>query len=334
LIENLKAVSRRRVLVVGAGFIGSAVVRELVDTGYGVTVLTRSEPKALSTYSDVVDVVIGDASEMETLAGLVADADHIVYALGSSSPAESEVDPASDVTFVLPPIIRLLELLRLRPSASLLYLSSGGAVYGNSEADRLTEDVTPAPISSYGLLKVTCERYVEMYTRRFGLEARILRVSNAYGPGQSWSGSQGVVAHLMRSAFTGERISLYGSAECVRDFIYVDDVAHVVSVLLEYQGGPLVVNVGSGIGHSIQQVRRTIEHVSGMKINVREQPARKFDVRRNVLDCSLICSMMTFEPMELEPGLARTWKQVVDVLDHSAPEMISSRAPAARRESR
>ncbi len=320
--------------MVGAGFIGSAVVRELVDAGCGVTVLTRSEPKSLSGLSDVVDVVIGDASEMETLAGLVADADHIVYALGSSSPAESEVDPASDVTFVLPPIIRLLELLRLRPSASLLFLSSGGAVYGNSEAERLTEDVTPAPISSYGLLKVTCERYVEMYARRFGLEARILRVSNAYGAGQSWSGSQGVVAHLMRSAYTGESISLYGPSECVRDFIYVEDVAKVVAAFVDYKGGPLIVNVGSGIGHSIQEVRRTIEQVSGMKISTREQPARKFDVRRNVLDCGLLRSMVTFAPMELEPGLARTWKEVVDVLDHRDPAMISSRAPATRGKSR
>jgi UDP-glucose 4-epimerase len=268
--------------------------------------------QSLAGLNDQLNVVLGNAADADILRTLVSDTDHVVYALGSSSPAESELDPAGDVTLVLPPLIRLLEVLRQKPDTSLLFLSSGGAVYGNSSERYLTEDVAPAPISSYGILKVTSEDYVQMYARRFGIDIKILRVANAYGPGQSWSGSQGVVAHLMRSALTGESIVLYGPSDCVRDFIYIDDVAHVVVDLVNRRNTSPVINIGSGVGHSIQDVRRMIEQVSGKEIRAQELPARRFDVRRNVLDCELLHSLTDFHPIDLEDGVIRTWEGLTD----------------------
>jgi UDP-glucose 4-epimerase len=322
-------IERGRVLVLGAGFIGSAIARELVTRGHEVTALSRSARGLQS--ADGVNLVLGDASEMATLTSFVAETDHVVYALGSSSPAESELDPASDVSAVLQPIIRLLELLRFRPTVTLTFISSGGAVYGNADGAQLAETVTPSPISSYGLLKLTCEKYIQMYAERFGLPARILRVSNAYGPGQSWSGGQGVIAHLMRSAYTGDSVPLYGPEEIVRDFIYIDDIAVVAASLIQRSDGPLIVNVASGIGHSIHDLLTTIEAVSGAHINTQLHRVRSFDVRRNVLDCHVLKSLLPFEPTALPTGLALTWKAAVDSLDHGKPELTARRAPTSVR---
>jgi UDP-glucose 4-epimerase len=134
----------------------------------------------------------------------------------------------------------------------------------------------------------------------------------------------------MRSAYTGETIPLYGSGECVRDFIYIDDVARVVSALIGRPEVPRLINIGSAEGHSIQHLLEAIERVSGSSIRARHFPARRFDVRRNVLDCRLLNTLVEFERTPLYEGLTRTWKAATDALESEPPQQASRRAPNAR----
>lgn len=129
---------QRRILVLGAGFLGAAITRTLIDDGYSVSVLTRSTPGAFTAQqlqgARVVVGDVGDVGDWRVASGLIPGNDHVVYAVGGSSPADSDLDPASDAATVLAPLVRVLELLRQRPHAAITYLSSGGTRVARSTA--------------------------------------------------------------------------------------------------------------------------------------------------------------------------------------------------------
>lgn len=317
-----------RVLVLGAGFIGAHVVRVLVQTGYQVDVITRSAPQPqLAPFLDGATVALSDVASMSAVAGALSKVDHVVYALGSSSPIESDLNPAEDVSAVVPPVIRLLELLRLRTSVGLTYLSSGGAVYGNAALTPADEDTTPEPISSYGILKLTTEKYLHMYAELYKTSVRILRIANAYGPGQPWDKGQGIVARLMRCAVTGERFQVFGSGQNVRDYVYIDDIAQVVGGLIASRDQHRVFNVGSGQGLTILDLIRLVEEQTGRTINVEFRKPRPFDVRANVLDIRRLEQTLPFTPLDIRTGLRQTWHAFPQVgVDSPAP--IPLRSPS------
>jgi UDP-glucose 4-epimerase len=252
-------------------------------------------------------LVIGDADQHADLSDIVADVDHIVYALGASSPAASVLDPVRDICEVVSPLVGLLEVLRQHPRVIITFLSSGGAVYGNSNTSPIPENVPLQPISAYGILKLTAERYLSMYANNFDLNLRILRVSNAYGPGEPWASSQGLIGRLFRCATTGESLPLYGASGSIRDFIYIGDVARVVAELATLRAVPTVLNVGTGIGHGILEVADLISEVTGLPIHTERFAARSFDVAANILDCTRLSRTIRHHPISLRAGLQRTW---------------------------
>jgi len=126
---------QRRILVLGAGFLGAAITRTLIDDGYSVSVLTRATPGAFTAQQlQGARVVVGDVGDWRVASGLIPENDHVVYAVGGSSPADSDLDPANDAATVLAPLVRVLELLRQRPHAAITYLSSGGTRVARSTA--------------------------------------------------------------------------------------------------------------------------------------------------------------------------------------------------------
>lgn len=295
-------------VVVGGGFIGSAVARGLLDRGDAVTVITRSEPVALrASIMAGSAITIGDASRMEVLAPAISCADRVVYALGSSSPAESELDPAGDISLVLPPLVRLLELLRLRPQIKLTFLSSGGTVYGNAAELPIAETALTRPISSYGILKLACEHYIGMYQDVHGVQASILRVANPYGPGQIWGSTQGIIARLMRPEATTAPIPLYDHGQTVRDYIHIRDLSDAVARAVHAEQLPNVLNIGTGVGHTTREVVDMLAEVTGHAFTTIDFEARDSDVRANVLDISQARHYLGLDPRPLKTGLLETW---------------------------
>jgi UDP-glucose 4-epimerase len=314
------------VLVLGAGFVGAAVARSLVRRGCQVKVLTRSEPTHRTAEVLVgATVAVGDAGEMTTLVSALGGVDRIVYALGSASPAESDLDPASDVAVVIPPLVRMLELLRLR-SGLRTFLSSGGAVYGEQREHPIPESVEPRPISSYGIIKLTCEKYLTMYSDSYGIPCQVLRIANVYGPGQHVSRGQGVVARLAHSALTGAPMPLYSGGKSVRDYVYIDDVADAVADLVCVAHTPQVINIGTGIGHSLDEVVEQVRIASGKELNLLPLESRTFDVHSNVLDPTLLSGLVPFAPRNLAEGVAATW---ADLQSTAPSELAPPTAPRA-----
>lgn len=299
-----------RVLVLGgSGFIGSHLVDALLDQGKSVRVFDRS-PERYRPLPSGVDFIQGNFEDSTLLAEALTDVDQVFHMISTTIPATSNLDPVSDVQGNLINTIRLLELMRAESVRRLIYLSSGGMVYGIPQSNFLRENHQLKPITSYGIVKVAIENYLHMEKHLYGLEPVILRASNPYGSRQGHSGAQGVIGTFMWKLVNGEPIQIWGDGSIVRDFIYVRDLARlcVISADSEITG---CYNAGSGIGHSIAEIVDAIQEVTGKNITPIIKPGRLIDVPHVVLDISAITDATSWYPkVNLSDGLKETWEWV------------------------
>jgi UDP-glucose 4-epimerase len=296
-----------RVLVLGGnGFIGSHLVRALVAGGARVRVLDRAgslrgAPLAGVDYRDA------DFDDIASLAEALADVDLVIHLISTSVPGTGNLDPVADVAGNLIGSLRLLQQMRELGVPRLLFLSSGGTVYGNTLRVPIPEDHVLRPLSSYGIVKVAIEHYIAMHVELYGLRALVLRVSNPYGPQQGHLGVQGAVATFFKRILEGDAIKVWGDGSAVRDYLYIDDlIAFMVTAIGRGLDG--VFNVGSGQGTSVRELLTVIATVSGREPEVTFLPARGFDVRTVVLDTSKARRATGWVPaVPLREGCARYW---------------------------
>ena len=293
------------VVLGGGGFVGSAITRRLVSDGYEVIVAERKLPPDLDRVAGA-RVLMRDAGDPAIYGELLDGVSAVVYAVGCLYPHESNASPLSDIQNALPPLIHLLEALRRRPGVPLVFLSSGGTVYGDPRTLPVTEDHPTDPTSSYGILKLAAEKYIGMYRELYGLRTRILRVANAYGPFQPIARGQGVVGVFIDRVVRGMPVTIFGTGQTTRDYIHVDDVAHAVSSSLS-AGPPHIMNVGTGVGTSVSQIVQLLEQLSGRPVAVEYLPDRGFDVESIVLDVGAYRALTGREPIEFAYGLATAY---------------------------
>ncbi|EEW24561.1 NAD-dependent epimerase/dehydratase family protein [Rhodobacter ferrooxidans] len=293
----------------GSGFIGSHLVDELLAAGHRVRVFDRS-PERFRAASAGVDLVQGDLGDTALLAEALSDVGQVFHLVSTTVPATSNLDPAADIRGNLINTVRLLELMRAAKVRRMVYLSSGGTVYGIPQTDPVAETHRLQPISSYGIVKVAVENYLMMEAYLHGLEPVILRASNPYGPRQGHGGVQGVIGTFLWKIAQGDPIQIWGDGSVVRDFIHVRDLAQLC-VLAAETGIVGTFNAGSGAGHSIAEVVDTIAAVTGRKIVPLRKEGRGFDVPRVVLDISAIRATTGWAPtIPLQDGIAETWAWV------------------------
>lgn len=299
----------------------------LIERGHAVVAVTRSHPRPEREQLLEQARVVVSEHWLKLLPNLLADADDLIYCVGSASPTQSEADPARDISAVLPPLVRVLDLLCLHPSTRLTFLSSGGTVYGDIQAVPISEQAPTQPISSYGLLKLACENYIHMYAKLHDVDARILRVSNPYGPTQDASAGQGLVARLFGNAISGDAVVLFGGGKAVRDYLHVDDLAAAIAGSLAVDQLPPVLNIGSGVGHSSLEVVELVAELTGANFEIRLDPPRGYDVQANVLDVSAAKGAIGYTTRDLEPGLRDTWA----ALQQSGASVAKTRPVPLRR---
>lgn len=294
--------SPRPAVVIGNGFVGTAVARALVAAGRPTTVVGR---RPLDPPAGARTVVL-PADDAAPWAELLLPGTDVVFAAGSSVPAHDELDvgPSLGAVHLLTDVLRTMSVVE---GSTLLHVSSGGAVYGHPEVLPVPEDHPLRPISAYGATKVASEAYVAAASRRYGLPATNLRCGNAYGPGQDPGRPQGLVAELLAAASTPATVEVWGDGSATRDFIHVDDLARIVAALAGRTDLPDAVNVASGSGTSVAEVLEAVVAVTGTPIEVRWRPARPFDVSHVVLDTTRLRHFVDHEPMPLADGVAATW---------------------------
>lgn len=300
----------RALVIGGSGFIGSHLVDRLLSMGARVRVYGRSNERFRPTPA-AVDFRSGDFDDRTTLAEALVDVDVVFHMLSTSVPSTSNLDPVADIQGNLIGTVRLLELMRSAGVRRMVFLSSGGTVYGPPQANPVCEEHPERPISSYGIVKTAIEKYILMEQYLHGLSPIILRPSNPYGPRQGHGGVQGVISTFLWRIAEGEPIQIWGDGNVVRDFIHVADLADLCAecAKADFTG---IYNAGSGEGTSIREIIDVIATVTGREIRPVYKPGRGFDVPRVVLDISAIRSRVSWCPeISLRTGIEGTWNWIL-----------------------
>ncbi|HUX65234.1 NAD-dependent epimerase/dehydratase family protein [Sulfuricella sp.] len=293
-----------RILILGGcGFIGSHVVDELIASGHEVVVFDRYPERFRSPLPDVqfCQADFGNRGELEEV--LAGGIDVVIHLVSSTAPQSSNDDPIFDVQTNLVESIALFEMCIKHHVRKVVFISSGGTVYGVPQASPVPETHPTLPLCSYGITKLAIENYLHLFHLLHGLEYVVLRVSNPYGTRQDPHRKQGAAAVFMYKILKGERINVWGDGSIVRDFVHVSDVARACLAAAESQYVGMC-NVGSGTGLSIKQLIVALQEVTGKKANVNWLESRNFDVPEIVLDCSRIERELSWRPQtSLQNGL-------------------------------
>jgi UDP-glucose 4-epimerase len=299
----------RVVVLGGCGFIGSHLCRALVARGRAVRVFDKvyAGRTLIADIEREVEVVEGDVARPEDVLAALDGADTVLNLVHTTVPGSSMLDPAYDVESNVVAAARWLSRLDRTTVRRVVFVSSGGTVYGPPRGAGLIDEQHPTdPVSSYGITKLAVEKYVAMYAALYGREHLILRPSNVYGEGQRLHIGQGVIGVLADRALRGEPLEVWGAGTSLRDYLHVEDLTEAVMRLLDYGGAQRVFNVSSGGGRSVLDILGVLGRVLGRLPEVRHLPARGFDVPVNVLDSSLLRRETGWGPrVELEEGVAR-----------------------------
>jgi UDP-glucose 4-epimerase len=293
----------------GGGFIGSAICDRLLRDGHALRIFERPrvDPYRAFAAGEDVEWVTGDLLSMHDLGAAIDGSDAVVHLVSTTLPKSSNDDPVYDVQTNLVASLQMLEAMRARDVRRIVFISSGGTVYGTPQRVPVDEQHPTEPQVSYGIVKLAIEKYLLMYQRLHGFRTRILRVANPYGERQRVATAQGAVGVFLHRALRDEPIEVWGDGSVVRDYIYVADVAEAFARALAYEGEHSVFNISSGQGVSLNELLAQLEGLLGRPVERRYLAGRSIDVPANVLDNSLARRELGWSPqVDLARGLART----------------------------
>lgn len=217
---------------------------------------------------------------------LLAGQEQVYHLVSTNNPASSNRDVEHEITDNIEISVRILEACVSNRIRKIIFLSSGGTVYGKGTAFPIREDAAANPITTYGIQKLTVEKLVYLYHYIHGLDYAVIRLSNPYGPYQRPDGRLGVVTTFIYKALRGETLMVYGDGSIIRDYIYIADAVTGIIRIAQGSREDKVFNLGSGKGVSIRELISVIETVAGVPVAVAYLEKRSVDVPVSYLDIS------------------------------------------------
>ncbi|MGH7313544.1 MAG: NAD-dependent epimerase/dehydratase family protein [Candidatus Rokuibacteriota bacterium] len=298
-----------RILVTGgAGFIGSHVVDRLIREEHVVGVVdnlssgrqTNVHPEATLHVCDIRSARLADIVAAHR-------PEAVVHVAAQAAVARSVIDPVFDASVNLLGTLTLLEACRRVGVGRVVYTSTGGAAYGDTDVLPTPEDHPTRATSPYGVSKVAAERYLEVWANLTGGRAIALRLANVYGPRQNPHGEAGVVAIFTHRLLGGEPCLINGDGEQTRDYVYVDDVAEAVARALARVEAVGVFNIATGAETTVNELYRRLTGLAQIDRAPVHGPAKPGEQRRSVLDAGRVKTVLGWTPATaLDEGLART----------------------------
>ncbi len=300
-----------RILVTGGtGFIGSHLVRSLAGSGqHDVTVLSTWEPTP-GQLAGGANYIVSSLDDPALLEQAVREHEvEIVYHLAWNSIHETSLaNTAADLRTNLLGTVNLLEACRKGGVRRMIFISSGGTVYGLPEKLPVTESCATRPICAYGVTKLAAEKYLGLYRHLYGLETVILRPSVPYGPGQNPCRRQGAVSVFIDRALRSEPVTIWGDGTSRRDYFFVADmIGPLIRAMSIPDSGQNVFNLGGRKAFTLNELVRRIEETLDLELRVDFEPARDFDVPELELDSRRAAATIGWRPQtELREGILST----------------------------
>ncbi len=304
----------------GAGFIGSQVAAAYLARGYSVTIVDDLSTGKRSNLPDGADFVELDVRD-EQLGELFER--HGGFELISHHAAQIDVrlsvqQPSFDADVNIMGLLNVLEAAHAFGSRRVVFISSGGVVYGDSSQRPIPETAPKSPASPYGVSKLVGEQYLRCFRLLHGLDYVALRYSNVYGPRQDPHGEAGVVAIFSNRILSGEPITIYGDGEQTRDYVFVGDVVAANMLVSEAKLGDgtdmddRAFNVGTQKETSVKQLATTLMRVAGREVPIEHAPARAGELAWNSLACDKLRNLGWKPVADLSEGLAQTFRWIAE----------------------
>lgn len=291
----------------GSGFIGKNLCRALAPKCRQIRCFSLDDPfddDFLDDVRDNIQWIQGSFDDTALITQSLEQIDIVYHLVCTTLPASSNSDLKFDLASNVLPTLSLLEAASASKVKKIIFVSSGGTVYGVPKQVPIQENNETQPICGYGIQKLAIEKYLHLYYYLYGLDYRILRLSNPYGKNQVSDRPQGVIGNFMHKALVGESLNVWGNGAAVRDYVYIDDAIDAFIDIVKYNGPYRLFNIGSGIGYSILEIIEQIEETIENKLNVRFHPARNVDLPLNILDISHARAELKWRPRtDLKTGL-------------------------------
>lgn len=311
MAEKLK---NKIVITGGSGFIGRNLINKLLVEGFKGIVNIDRHP-----CNSEVNTVIGDFSDKELLNSVLEAGDVVVHLACSTIPATSEINKEKDIQENIIGTVHLLDVCSQKKVDKIIFLSSGGTVYGDHGARSVGENDTALPINAHGIMKLTVENYIRLYKSKFGLNYLIIRAANPYGRHDNLSKPQGAVDVLLHKALGDEEVEIWGDGKAVRDYIHISDLVDLVYSALSASINDEIINAGTGVGASLNDVMEIIEKESGKELKKIYLSSRGFDLPYNVLQIDKAKKLLNWQAkISLADGIALMISNLKKTDEHTA----------------
>ena len=301
----------------GAGFIGSHVAEAFLADGWQVAILDdlssgRRENLPANARFIEGDIASAESATLVRTGGFTA----LCHLAAQIDVRRSVAEPAYDATRNILGTLNLLEAIRASGQGTrVIFSSTGGALYGDFDPPPSRETFAKDPEAPYGIAKLSVEYYLAYYGRVHGIDTVALRYGNVYGPRQDPHGEAGVVAIFCNRLLEGRPLTVFGTGEQTRDYVYVGDVAQAnlaaARAILPEKGrvDARAFNIGTGVETSVNVVAHTLREASGVDVEIERAPARPGELARSALAADKAREWLEWSPqVSIADGLARTFR--------------------------
>jgi len=300
--------NKKTCIVGGSGFIGSSLIPYLIENKRDVTIVGRSHVPRNVLSSDI-KYLSGDIKDEKFVDNFLKNTDEIIYLAYSTTPRTSFENIFQDLNENLISAVSFFDIASRYPIKKMIYISSGGAVYGESDGPLIPENHPTNPISPYGITKLSIEKYAQLFWKTRNLPIVCIRPSNVYGENQKPFIGQGFISTAIASVLMDREIIVYGQDGTYRDYIYIDDFVKAMVLSLDKCLPGEIYNLGSGLGFTNTDI------INKLKINpllknktakIIYESLRASDVFRNVLDANKFKHISNWQPqISIDEGIDR-----------------------------
>jgi UDP-glucose 4-epimerase len=302
----------RLLILGGSGFIGSNLIETLLHAGYTITNFDRpgTSPAHFSSHP-AYRFVPGYLSDNSHLRNVFNQEpyDCVVHLVSSLIPSSGYDEFFNDREVNLTAGYEIVKNMMSNGCRRIIYFSSGGTIYGKNGKEINSENDQLCPLTYYGYSKLAMEEFLKFSSRIHPINHLIVRPSNPYGSGQNLFGKQGLITVALGKILQNQPIEIWGDGQVVRDYLHIRDLSNAIHSLVAKGVDNEVYNIGSGQGHSVNEIVKIIHKVTGCNTGVNYKPARPVDIPVNILSIDKITNHTGWKPeVNLEEGIALLWK--------------------------